>query len=142
MYQYRAKVNRVIDGDSIVLDIDLGFDTWLNNQSVRVYGIDTPECRTRDLDEKARGLLAKDRVEELLKSGDTVIINTFKDRGGKFGRILAEIENIDGIDIGACLLEEHLAVKYYGQSKSEIKQQHLSNRDILITEGIFIPNES
>lgn len=142
MYQYRAKVNRIIDGDSIVLDIDLGFDTWLNNQSVRVYGIDTPECRTRDLDEKARGLLAKARVKELLKKGDMVIINTFKDKGGKFGRILAEIENVDGIDIGGCLLEEHLAVKYYGQSKSEIKQQHLNNRDILITEGIFIPNES
>jgi micrococcal nuclease len=142
MYQYRAKVNRIVDGDSIVLDIDLGFDAWLNNQSVRIYGIDTPESRTRDLDEKSRGLLAKKRVKELLKKGDIITIKTFKDKSGKFGRILAEIETVDGINIGNCLLKEHLAVKYHGQSKLEIEQAHLSNRAILINEGIFIPNES
>ena len=135
MYQYRAKVNRVIDGDSIVLDIDLGFDIWMNNQSIRIYGIDTPEIRTKDLDEKSRGLIAKKRVDDLLPVGDVVTINTHKDKGGKFGRILAKITNIDGVDVGAALIEEHLAVPYYGQSKDEIKQQHLDNRQILILEG-------
>ena len=142
MYQYRARVNRVIDGDSVVLDIDLGFDTWMNNQHIRIYGIDTPESRTRDLDEKARGLMATDHVRLLLEIGDMVTINTHKDSGGKFGRILARITNVDGIDVSTALLEKNLAVPYYGQSKEEIKQQHLDNREILITEKRFTPNAS
>ena len=137
MYQYRAKVNRIIDGDSIVLDIDLGFDVWMNNQSIRIYGIDAPESRTRDLDEKARGLMAKKHVEDLLPVGEIVVVNTYKDQGGKFGRILAKITNIDGVDVGLSLLENHLAVEYYGQSKDEIAQAHLDNRRILILEGKF-----
>jgi micrococcal nuclease len=137
MYQYRAKVNRIIDGDSIVLDIDLGFDIWMNNQSIRIYGIDTPESRTRDLDEKARGLMAKKHVEDLLPVGEIVAVNTYKDQGGKFGRILAKITNIEGVDVGLSLLENHLAVEYYGQSKDEIAQAHLDNRRILILEGKF-----
>jgi endonuclease YncB( thermonuclease family) len=141
MYQYRARVNRIIDGDSVVLDIDLGFDVWMNNQNIRIYGIDTPECRTRNLDEKSRGLMAKKHVESLLPIGDIVTISTHKDRGGKFGRILAEIVNIDGIDIGLDLLNENLAVEYYGQSKEEIAQQHLDNREILILEQRFNPDE-
>lgn len=142
MYQYRAKVNRIIDGDSVILDIDLGFDVWMNNQSIRIYGIDTPESRTKDLDEKKRGLMAKKYVEDLLPVGDVVTINTYKDQGGKFGRILAKITNVDGIDIGESLIDEHLAVPYYGQSKEEIKQEHLDNRAILIQEGKFNPDAS
>lgn len=141
MYQYKAKVNRIIDGDSVVLDIDLGFDMWMNNQHIRIYGIDTPESRTRDLDEKARGLMATDHVRLLLEIGDIVTINTHKDSGGKFGRILARITNIDGMDIASALLEKNLAVPYYGQSKEEIKQQHLDNRKILIAEKKFTPHE-
>ena len=142
MYQYRARVNRVIDGDSVVLDIDLGFDTWMNNQHIRIYGIDTPESRTRDLDEKARGKMATAHVSSLLEPGDIITINTYKDKGGKFGRILGKITNVDGIDVGESLLENHLAVHYYGQSKEEVKQQHLDNRNILITENRFSPDES
>ena len=141
MYQYKAKVNRIIDGDSVVLDIDLGFDTWIKKQNVRVYGIDTPECRTRDLDEKARGLLAKDHVKDLLQIGDEVTINTYRDKAGKFGRILGRIINTEGIDIGQSLLNNHLAVEYNGQSKDEIKKQHLDNRSILILEQRYFPNE-
>ena len=140
MYQYKARVNRVIDGDSVVLDIDLGFDTWMNNQHIRIYGIYTPESRTRDLDEKARGLMATDHVRLLLEIGDVVTINTHKDSGGKFGRILARIINVDGMDVATALLEENLAVPYYGQSKDEIKQQHLDNREILILEERFRPD--
>lgn len=139
MYEYRAKVNRIIDGDSIVLDIDLGFDTWINNQSIRLFGIDTPECRTRDLDEKARGLLAKTRVEGLLPVGDIVYIKTIKDKNEKFGRILGEIINNDDININALLLEESLAAPYLGQSKEDIEKIHLENREILIEQGKFEP---
>lgn len=140
MYQYRARVNRVIDGDSVVLDIDLGFDMWMKNQNIRIYGIDTPECRTRDLDEKARGFLAKEHVENLLPVGEEVTIDTYKDRGGKFGRILGKITNIEGINVGQSLLDVNFAVPYYGQSKDEIKQQHLENREILILEERFKPD--
>jgi len=141
MYTYRARLNRIIDGDSIVLDIDLGFDTWINNQHIRIYGIDAPESRTRDLDEKARGLMATDHISSLLTPGDILTINTYKDKGGKFGRILARVTNADGIDIAESLLENNLAVQYYGQSKEQIKEQHLENRQILITENRFTPNE-
>jgi micrococcal nuclease len=141
VYTYRAKLNRIIDGDSIVLDIDLGFDTWINNQHIRIYGIDTPESRTRDLDEKARGLMATEHVSSLLNPGDILTINTHKDKGGKFGRILARVINRDGIDVAESLLSSNLAVPYNGQSKQEIQQLHLKNRQILITENRYTPNE-
>ena len=135
MYQYKARVNRIVDGDSVVLDIDLGFDICMNTQHV------TPESRTRDLDEKARGLMATKHVSMLLGIGDVVTINTYMDTAGKFGRILGKITNIDGVDVAESLLENNLAVSYYGQSKEEIKQQHLDNREILVTEKRFTPDE-
>lgn len=112
MYTYRAKVNRIIDGDSIVLDLDLGFDTWINNQSVRLVGVDAPESRTRDLVEKQFGNLAKERVKELLEIGSYVIVKTYKDKEGKFGRILGEILTNEEININDLLIEERLAVFY------------------------------
>ena len=135
MFTYKAKVDRIIDGDSIVLNIDLGFNTWLNKQHIRLHGIDTPEIRTRDLVEKQQGNLAKARVEELIKVGDSVIIKSILDKYEKFGRILGIIELQNGINLNQLLIEEFLAVPYYGQSKDEIKKQHLENRQILISEG-------
>tara|TARA_R110000851_G_scaffold45872_1_gene111996 strand:- start:1787 stop:2218 length:432 start_codon:yes stop_codon:yes gene_type:complete len=135
MYTYRAKVNRIIDGDSIVLDLDLGFDTWINNQSVRLVGVDAPESRTRDLVEKQFGNLAKERVKELLEIGSYVIVKTYKDKEGKFGRILGEILTNEEININDVLIEERLAVFYEGQSKEEVVQEHLANRKYLIKEG-------
>lgn len=140
MYKYAAKVNRIIDGDSIILDIDLGFDTWLNNQSIRLHGIDTPESRTRDLVEKQHGLLAKHRVESLIQPGDKVVVETIKDKHEKFGRILGIIQLQNGINLNELLIEELLAVKYQGQSKAEIEALHLENRQILINEGKIDPN--
>lgn len=140
MYKYAARVARIIDGDSIVLDIDLGFNTWLNKQSIRLYGVDTPEYRTRDLVEKQHGTLAKERVEALIQPGDTVLVETIKDKHEKFGRILGIIHTNTGINIGELLIEEALAVKYHGQSKSQIEAQHLENRQYLINEGKIDPN--
>lgn len=140
MYKYKAKVNRIIDGDSIILDIDLGFNTWLNNQSIRLHGIDTPETRTRDLLEKQQGLLAKNRVLELLNPGDTVTIETILDKYEKFGRILGKIKLLNGIDLNQLLIEERLAVEYYGQSKDDVEAAHLQNRQYLIQEGKLIIN--
>jgi len=139
MFTYQAKVCRIIDGDSIVLDIDLGFNTWLNKQHIRLHGIDTPEYRTRDLVEKQHGTLAKNLVESLVQPGDSVVIKTVLDKHEKFGRILGIIELQNGINLNQLLIEEKLAVPYHGQSKDEIEKQHLENRQILITAGKINP---
>lgn len=142
MYTYKAKVKRVIDGDSVVIDIDLGFDTWLKDQSVRLHGIDTPEVRTKDLLEKQHGQLAKAFVEKILPEGTEVAITTVKD-DDKFGRVLGIIRTRAGVDVSLALLEERLAVPYDGTvSKDEIQNLHTINRDILIFEKKINKNES
>ena len=91
MYEYKCKVTRVVDGDTVDIDIDLGFGVWLHKERVRIYGIDTPESRTRDKVEKRFGLLAKEFVKQFVK-GSSVILRTQKyDAKGKFGRILGDI---------------------------------------------------
>jgi len=118
MYEYRAKVEKVVDGDTMDLSIDLGFDIHYASR-VRLLGIDTPESRTRDLEEKKRGLAAKDRVVELCPVGSTVTLKTFKDGKGKFGRILGSIY-VEGADISVndMLINEGHAVAYSGGKKS------------------------
>ena len=110
MYEYKAKLLRVIDGDTIDCVIDLGFDIKYKCR-VRLKGIDTPEIRTRDLEEKKRGFAAKERVVELLSVCETFIIKTELDKKGKYGRILVTIfinneESINQI----LLLEGHAEV--------------------------------
>ena len=88
MYQYKAKLIRVVDGDTVDAMIDCGFSTF-KKERIRLYGIDTPECRTRDKKEKARGLAAKARLEELIAEGNNeFIIETSIDKKGKYGRLL------------------------------------------------------
>ena len=76
MYEYKAKILRVVDGDTVDVDIDLGFGVWLRNERVRIMGIDTPESRTRDKQEKKFGLLAKERLKELLPKGKDSVLRT------------------------------------------------------------------
>jgi micrococcal nuclease len=111
-YEYHATVDRVIDGDTIEVSIDLGFDIKLIKQSVRMYGINAPESRTKDLDEKVLGLAAKARLQELVE-GKEVIIKTHLDKTGKFGRLLGEIF-IHDLNINQTLLTEGHAVAYFG----------------------------
>jgi len=134
MYEYNCKVKRVVDGDTVDVIIDLGFDIAYASR-VRLYGIDTPESRTRDKDEKARGLISKDFLKSWLDKG-SVVIRTRKDKKGKFGRILGEMI-VDDININELMIEEHHAVKYHGQSKDDIEAEHLVNRQKLIDKGIF-----
>ena len=82
MYEYRIDIVKVVDGDTVDVDIDLGFGVWMKKERVRLYGIDTPESRTRDLDEKAFGLKAKDFLVEQLGKG-TPVLKTHKDAKGK-----------------------------------------------------------
>lgn len=105
MYTYRGKVKRVIDGDTIVVDIDLGFHTTLVDTHIRVANIDTPECRTKNLAEKEHGLQAKKYVEGVLGVGTTVTLHTYKDKSGKFGRWLADVETEMGLDLRELLVE-------------------------------------
>ena len=129
MYEYNCKIVRVIDGDSIILDIDLGFSHWIHGESIRLYGVDCPECRSRDKEEKAAGLLAKEFVEDTLHVGGTYMLQT-KEKG-KFGRFLGVIFIQGSASINAALISENLAVPYTGQSKKEIQAEHEANFQIL-----------
>ena len=129
MYEYDCRIKRVVDGDTVDVDIDLGFGTWRCGERIRLYAVDTPECRTRDAQEKAAGLLAKKFVEDALHVGGTYRLQT-KEKG-KFGRYLGTIK-IDGeLTINAALITENLAVPYSGQNKKEIEAAHKANYTIL-----------
>jgi micrococcal nuclease len=138
MYEYRIKIVGVIDGDTVDVDIDLGFGVWLKKERVRLFGIDTPESRTTDKEEKKFGLLAKEYLKASLNKG-TPILRTRKDKTGKFGRILGELLYIDNedsyVNINEKMIEEAHAVAYHGQSKDDIEAQHLLNRVILRENG-------
>jgi micrococcal nuclease len=137
-YEYHAKVTQVVDGDTIVVDIDLGFNVVLSNQSVRLLGVDTPESRTSDKVEKVFGLASKDYTKEFVENcKKEVIVRTHKsDDAEKFGRILGEIINPESKEIlNRSLVEEGFAVKYLGENKDNVKNLHLQNRKRLIDEG-------
>ena len=132
MYQYRCQILRVVDGDTVDIDIDLGFGVWMRKQRVRLYGVDTPEARTRDLEEKKFGMMAKKYVKGHLPIGTDQILRTHKDGKGKFGRILGEFVVEEGMTtLNALLIKNHHAVKYTGQSKEMIAEQHLMNRRLV-----------
>lgn len=131
MYEYRCTVVKIVDGDTVDVDIDLGFGIWMRNERIRLLGIDTPESRTRDKEEKKYGLAAKKYLTEMLNDRGGIVLKTKKDAEGKFGRILGELwRTTDYADksINQYLVDEHHAVQYYGQSKDEIVEQHLENR--------------
>ena len=128
MYEYHCVITRIIDGDTIDVDIDLGFDCWLHKQRIRLYGIDTPESRTRDLEEKKYGLAAKAFVEKFIPLGSTALLNT-KEKG-KYGRYLGDFK-VKNQWLCTELLKHRHAVRYEGQSKKAIKQAHLDNRKLL-----------
>ena len=129
MFEYKATVTRVIDGDTVDCDIDLGFSVILHKQRIRLKGIDTPESRTRDKIEKQYGLAAKAYLVDFIdKSGDGLSIETSKDGRGKFGRILGRLNNGDGQCVNDMMCDVGHAVPYEGQSKADIEALHLENR--------------
>lgn len=141
MYEYNCVIRKVVDGDTVDVDIDLGFGIWLNDQRIRVYGIDTPECRTRDNEEKIFGLAAKNFVIENLPNGSKQILKTvINDEGqdvkGKFGRILGDFVIADKKMLAETMIDLGYGVAYYGQSKEEIKEQHIQNRQSLVRAGL------
>ena len=140
MYEYRCKILRVVDGDTVDVDIDLGFGVWMHKERVRIYGLDTPESRTRDKVEKVFGNYAKQIVKDWLHTGSIQKLVTEKDKSGKYGRILGRFKIFDAETDREMYMEEWMiskgiGVAYTGQSKEEIKEAHLANRERLIKEG-------
>ena len=137
MHEYKVNILKVVDGDTVDVDIDLGFGMWLRNERVRVMGIDTPESRTSDKIEKIFGLAAKARLSSLL--GTEAILHTQvskkgEDMKGKFGRILGNFTSINGEKCAAVLIREGHAVRYDGGSKENVASQHIENRKKLVLE--------
>jgi len=146
MYRYKVDIRKVVDGDTVDVDIDLGFGMWLKDERVRLYGIDAPESRTSDKTEKVFGKAAKARLIELLKTNEngqkptlkTHAVNKDGDAKDKYGRILGDfrIPPYDkDVSVVSILIEEGHGVAYYGQSKDDIQEQHMKNRERLISEG-------
>ena len=119
MYEYRVKqVLKIVDGDTIDVDIDLGFDISFT-QRVRLAGIDTPESRTTDKKEKALGLEVKQRLKDILSKSSSLVIKTEKpDSTEKYGRILGWLF-IDGSEksINEALIADGFAWGYMGETK-------------------------
>ena len=130
MYEYKCKIIKVVDGDTVDVDLDLGFGVWLRDERVRIMGIDTPESRTSDKVEKVFGLAAKARLSSLL--GEDAILETQVKHGenmkGKFGRILGNFTTANGEHCADVLLREGHAVAYSGGSKDANIHRHLENR--------------
>jgi micrococcal nuclease len=128
-YQYNAEIIRCVDGDTVDAWIDVGFDMRIK-QRLRLHGIDTPETRTKDPVEKKVGLMAKARVQELLEVGKTYPIWTVEK--GKFGRYLARIylDEARNQCVNDMLVEENLALIYFGGSKADVKiaMNHMYDR--------------
>ena len=135
--EYDVKVLKVVDGDTVDVDIDLGFGIVLTDERVRIMGIDTPESRTSDKIEKVFGLAAKARLKELLDE-EAILITTEDKHGedmkGKFGRVLGDFR-VGGKTVTEILIEEGHAVAYNGESKDDVQAQHMVNRQRLIGEG-------
>ena len=138
MWTYRAKVVRVIDGDTVDVDIDLGFGIWQKNERVRIMGIDTPESRTRDKIEKKFGLAAKVKLKSILGK-ITVLKTTINKKGvdmkGKFGRVLGDFLQNDK-SVAKIMCETGHAVPYFGGAKANTQKQHIKNRKKLVAQGV------
>ena len=136
MHEYKVNILKVVDGDTVDVDIDLGFSTVLKKQRVRLMGIDTPESRTRDLVEKLFGKASKKHLTHLLSEGDITLISHDK---GKFGRILGELfvhnEDESVININKQMILDHHAVEYTGENKDTTTERHMEHRQLLLEKG-------
>ena len=138
MWTYRCNVLKVVDGDTVDVDIDLGFGIWQKNERVRIMGIDTPESRTRDKIEKKFGLAAKARLKSLLGPKPvlrTTISKKGEDMKGKFGRVLGDFL-IEDKPVSEIMCQEGHAVAYFGGAKADVQKQHMRNRKKLVEAGI------
>ena len=142
--EYDVVLLKCVDGDTVDVDIDLGFGVWLKDERVRIMGIDTPESRTSDKVEKLFGTAAKNRLKELLSEGGKLITTENKngeDMKGKFGRILGDFRAPSGELVTDIMIKEGHCVAYFGGSKEEIQMKHMANREKLLREGVVSKEE-
>ena len=137
MYIYRCKINKVVDGDTVEIDLDLGFNMMLVNQKVRMAGIDTPESRTSNKEEKERGILSKKKLAEKLPVGSWQRIQTMRSDSNddKFGRILGVFIMEDDMSLNQWMIDNNYAVLYQGENKELVQEQHQYNKKKLIERG-------
>jgi len=107
LYFYNAVVVDVYDGDTITLDIDLGFNMWMKNERIRLNGINSPEIRTKNIEEKKAGYKARDYFRSLILNKN-ILIKTIKDKKGKYGRYLGEIF-LKGLNINDKMVQQGYA---------------------------------
>ena len=109
-YIYAAQVVRVVDGDTVVLNIDLGCGVWLNGEHCRLAGIDAPEKRGED---RAEGFAALHRLQSLIEAeAFRLIVRTYKDRRGKYGRWIVELWTVDGINLNERMVSDGFAREF------------------------------
>lgn len=114
VYLYNAEVKKIIDGDTFDIIIDLGFDT-LRKGRVRLHGVNTPESRTKNLEEKKMGLAAKEFTDQwIAAAGHKIKVETILDKNEKYGRILAKVWNETGESLNEAIVKSGLAREYYG----------------------------
>lgn len=134
LFSYRIKqVLKIVDGDTIDCIVDLGFDMMMEAR-IRLAGIDAPELRTRDTEEKKFGMYAKEWLLNKL-NGDIIVTTEYDNEKGKYGRILGTIW-VDGVNINHQMITENVAVAYTGGNKEELENMHLENRRILTEKGL------
>lgn len=137
MYTYNCVIKKIVDGDTVDVDIDLGFGVWLSGERVRLHGIDTPESRTSDQEEKYYGQLATEFVEKHLEVGERYMLRSKKfNSTDSFGRILGDFIVNDDKSMVDLLLESHHAVHWNSSNREGMKQQHIANRRILAEQGL------
>lgn len=115
MYEYKVTLDRIVDGDTVDVNVDLGFTVWLSKQRIRLMGLDTWESRTRNLEVKAKGLLAKEFTKHMVSEAEEIIL--ISHGKGKYGRILGELI-CDGVNLNDALIENGHAVVYDGGTKT------------------------
>jgi micrococcal nuclease len=115
VYLYNAEVIKVVDGDTFKINIDLGFEVQIGPKSVRLYGVNTPESRTKNLEEKKMGLAAKEFTDQWIKKANNKVkIETILDKNEKYGRILARVWNEAGECLNTEIVKAGLAREYFG----------------------------
>lgn len=143
-YQYGCIIRRVVDGDTVDVDIDLGFGVWLNNKRIRLCGVDAPEIRTTDLVEKLFGYYTTELVSNLLpqQSKQLLISREFQ---GKYGRILGDFLVYDPatdsyMSLVSIMLREHVAVEWCDSGKT-MQQAHARNQQVLMEKVPGLKNQ-
>lgn len=121
-YTYKAHITEVYDGDTVTADIDLGFHIWVRGEKLRLFGIDAPEFRARKdhplaEGERERAIAARDALRTMILD-QYVVLCTLKDKQGKYGRYLARISTIDGLDINQWLIDQGHASPYMLEAAS------------------------